>query len=120
MVTEFMDGGDLSGLIFARVPITEGAVAFVMQKMCEALGWMHHVHRIHRDVKSDNILVSLREIFSLQTFTCPLIVGIRWEREIRGFWISCQSFSRGIYANNDGWNTFLDGARSRSRNSVWF
>jgi len=55
---EFMDGGMLTNLCDPKQKIcTEADMAFVLKCSLQALSFMHRQHRIHRDIKSDNILV---------------------------------------------------------------
>ena len=55
---EFMDGGMLTNLCDPKQKIcTEADMAYVLKCSLQALSFMHRQHRIHRDIKSDNILV---------------------------------------------------------------
>jgi len=55
---EYMDGGMLTNLCDPKKRIcTEADIAYVLKCALQALAFMHRQHRIHRDIKSDNILV---------------------------------------------------------------
>mmetsp|Transcript_13793 Transcript_13793/g.43595 ORF Transcript_13793/g.43595 Transcript_13793/m.43595 type:complete len:460 (+) Transcript_13793:143-1522(+) len=55
---ELMDGGMLTGLCEPGKRIChESDIAYVLKCALQALSFMHRQHRVHRDIKSDNILV---------------------------------------------------------------
>jgi len=56
---EFMGGGCLTEILeqFEDVQMTEGNIAWVCQETLKGLAYIHSLHRIHRDIKSDNILL---------------------------------------------------------------
>eukprot|EP00008_Paramoeba_atlantica_P006132 CAMPEP_0201489378 /NCGR_PEP_ID=MMETSP0151_2-20130828/22509_1 /ASSEMBLY_ACC=CAM_ASM_000257 /TAXON_ID=200890 /ORGANISM="Paramoeba atlantica, Strain 621/1 / CCAP 1560/9" /LENGTH=458 /DNA_ID=CAMNT_0047874957 /DNA_START=160 /DNA_END=1536 /DNA_ORIENTATION=+ len=59
---EFIDGGALTDLIFANENgITEGHISWISEQVLLALEYLHSRPRpiIHRDIKSDNILMGL-------------------------------------------------------------
>lgn len=56
IVIELMDGGALTSLCGEGVNWPEGAIAFVLKETLKALENLHSNHRLHRDIKSDNIL----------------------------------------------------------------
>jgi len=60
VVMEFMGGGCLTEVLeqFANVKMTEGQIALVCLETLKALCYVHSLHRIHRDIKSDNILLN--------------------------------------------------------------
>ena len=57
---EYMGGGTLTDLIDSRIRFRECHVAYVLREILNALKFLHGMHRIHRDIKSDNILLSTR------------------------------------------------------------
>mmetsp|Transcript_11687 Transcript_11687/g.17551 ORF Transcript_11687/g.17551 Transcript_11687/m.17551 type:complete len:534 (+) Transcript_11687:5-1606(+) len=58
-VMEFCGGGCLTEILeqFEFVQMTESQVARVCRETLKALEYIHSFHRIHRDIKSDNILI---------------------------------------------------------------
>jgi len=39
--------------------IPEELMAYILREICQGLAFLHESHRIHRDIKSDNILIDL-------------------------------------------------------------
>lgn len=60
VVMELMDGGCLTEILehFANLRMTEAQIAYVARETLQALVYIHSLHRIHRDIKSDNILLN--------------------------------------------------------------
>jgi len=53
---EYVHGGTLTEVIGPTIKIPESHIAFVCKELLQALAYMHRKHRLHRDLKSDNIL----------------------------------------------------------------
>jgi len=62
VVMELMDGGCLTDVLeqFEAVHLDEPQISHVCLMTLRALNYIHRSHRIHRDVKSDNILLNSR------------------------------------------------------------
>ena len=58
IVMELVDGGCLTDIVAVDAPTPENCIAYVCKHMLMALAFMHRQHRLHRDIKSDNVLVS--------------------------------------------------------------
>jgi len=62
MFMTFMNGGALTQPITTRdrehFGFTEGVIKFILWKVAVGLEYLHHNNVIHRDIKSDNILLS--------------------------------------------------------------
>jgi len=60
VVMEFMGAGCLTDVLecFDSVQMTEPQVAYCCRETLRSLAYVHSLHRIHRDIKSDNILLS--------------------------------------------------------------
>ncbi|XP_050842914.1 serine/threonine-protein kinase PAK 1-like [Serinus canaria] len=88
LVMEYMDGGTLSDVI-SRIYLSEDQMAAISRECLQGLDFLHSNHVIHRDVKSDNILlrtdgsVKLAD-FGLSTQLTPeqnrrcMIAGTPW------------------------------------------
>lgn len=62
VVMEYMDGGCLTDILeqFDTVRLNEEQIAFICLETLKALQYIHQKHRIHRDVKSDNVLLNTK------------------------------------------------------------
>jgi p21-activated kinase 1 len=58
IVMEYMGGGSLSAVIKAYL-MTEGQIAAVSREIVQGLQYLHENGIIHRDVESQNVLLSL-------------------------------------------------------------
>lgn len=59
---EYMDGGCLTRVLEhmqgVRSYMSEGVIAFVLREVLRGLRFMHGMKRLHRDIKSDNVLIT--------------------------------------------------------------
>eukprot|EP01087_Luapelamoeba_hula_P003077 TRINITY_DN1289_c0_g1_i1.p1 TRINITY_DN1289_c0_g1~~TRINITY_DN1289_c0_g1_i1.p1 ORF type:complete len:485 (-),score=90.10 TRINITY_DN1289_c0_g1_i1:144-1598(-) len=60
VVMEFMGNGCLTEVLdqFEHLQMNEKQIAYVARETLKALSFAHSLHRIHRDIKSDNILIN--------------------------------------------------------------
>eukprot|EP01039_Chlorochromonas_danica_P001491 gene1491-1625_t len=58
IVMELMIGGSLTDCCDVRRPMSEPMIAYVCKGMLMALSFMHREFRLHRDIKSDNVLIN--------------------------------------------------------------
>jgi len=68
MVMEFLQGGDLIGQLQRKGRFTQAETAFYMAELLEALDTVHQCGFIHRDVKPDNIVISITGHLKLLDF----------------------------------------------------
>lgn len=67
VVMEYMEGGSLTDVVTAHC-MSEAQIAAVSRETCEGLRHLHSKGVIHRDIKSDNILLSLNGDVKLSEF----------------------------------------------------
>ncbi|KAK0705675.1 hypothetical protein B0H67DRAFT_558231 [Lasiosphaeris hirsuta] len=72
IVMDYMDGGCLLDLLSATI-LTEGHIAFICREVLLALQYLHGKGVIHRDVKSENIFLSLEGKVKLGTSFLPSV-----------------------------------------------
>lgn len=58
IVTEFIEGGELFGVVERRVKLTEPEACKYFRQMCSAVQYCHSHKICHRDLKLENILVT--------------------------------------------------------------
>ncbi len=70
VVMEYMDGGCLTEILeqFDNVRMTEAQIGYVSIEVLKGLQYIHQHRRIHRDIKSDNILMNMRGEVKLADF----------------------------------------------------
>jgi len=70
VVMEFMGGGCLTDVLecFDTVKLTEPQIAYVARETLRSLSYIHSLHCIHRDIKSDNLLLGLDGALKLADF----------------------------------------------------
>ncbi|KAK0210130.1 kinase-like domain-containing protein [Desarmillaria ectypa] len=61
LVLPYCSGGDLLGLVTSEswAMLSESIVKRIWVELCRAVGWMHGVGLVHRDIKLENILLTV-------------------------------------------------------------
>mmetsp|Transcript_15697 Transcript_15697/g.38097 ORF Transcript_15697/g.38097 Transcript_15697/m.38097 type:complete len:518 (+) Transcript_15697:95-1648(+) len=85
VVMEYMDGGSLTNLVQAlqqrRTDMAEGEMGAFAKASLEAMAFLHSLGRIHRDIKSDNILINTRGEVKIADF--GFCVQLTQEKDMR-------------------------------------
>jgi len=70
VMMEYMGGGCLTDVLecFDDIQMNEQQIAYVTRETLQSLAYVHAHHRIHRDIKSDNILLSIDGAVKLADF----------------------------------------------------
>ncbi|KAK5121961.1 hypothetical protein LTR85_004533 [Meristemomyces frigidus] len=68
VVMEFMEGGALTDVIDNNASISEDQIATICYETCKGLIHLHAQNIIHRDIKSDNVLLSSRGAVKITDF----------------------------------------------------
>ncbi|NWX16275.1 PAK1 kinase, partial [Aegotheles bennettii] len=67
LVMEYLEGGSLADVVIEPC-IDEGQIAAVCRECLQGLEFLHSIGVIHRDIKSENILVGLDGSVKLSTW----------------------------------------------------
>ncbi len=67
VVMEYMEGGSLTDVVTANL-MTEGQIAAVSRETAQGLEHLHRHGVIHRDIKSDNVLLSMNGDIKLSAY----------------------------------------------------
>lgn len=78
---EYIHGGPLTEVLGPTIDFPEPCISYVCKQMLMALAYLHRQHRLHRDIKSDNILVDFDGAVKIADF--GFAVGLTEEQDKR-------------------------------------
>jgi len=122
VVMEYMEGGSLTDVVTANL-MTEGQIAAVSRETAQGLQHLHKHGVIHRDIKSDNVLLSLTGDIKLSAFSALYLIlffSLTQLPDTSRLRLLCANFGpRARETNDDGRYTILDGTGGRHAQRVW-
>lgn len=68
IVLEYIHGGPLTEVLGPTIVFPEPMIAFVCREILQGLAYLHTQHRLHRDIKSDNVLVDFSGAVKIADF----------------------------------------------------
>jgi len=70
VIMEYCDGGCLTDILdeYTSIQLTEKQIAYCCVETLKGLAYLHNCHRIHRDIKSDNLLLNLKGEIKISDF----------------------------------------------------
>ena len=81
IVLEFIHGGSLTEVLGPGIDFPEPCIAYVCRRLLSALAFLHGEMRLHRDIKSDNVLVDFNGTVKVADF--GFAIGLSEEAQKR-------------------------------------
>ena len=98
---ELMDAGCLTEILGPDIDFPETHIAYVCKNVLTALSYLHHNNKLHRDIKSDNVLMNTKGEIKLADF--GFVVGLTQEENRRKsvvgtpFWMAPEVIQQAKY-----------------------
>ena len=119
VVMEYMEGGSLTDVVTANL-MTEGQIAAVSRETAQGLEHLHRHGVIHRDIKSDNVLLSMNGDIKLSAYLDRMYAAATDAyASCSRLWILCSNIGpQQCKTYHHGRYPVLDGTRSRHSQRV--
>jgi hypothetical protein len=125
LVGEFVGGGCLTDIVtqLEQNPLSEPQIAYIVREILLGLEYIHNLGCIHRDIKSDQVLLGVdgaiklgmhTHVFGVSVVDQQLgvvLMHLRLGRDRRWNGTLCATDRREPHCQSGGWHAILDGTR---------